>query len=122
MGGSGGFFSRSFKPDEQTARVRDAESRHQDQDYLSKVGEVISRALSQYNSRDASEIGRILDEIMAELGRNIDGTLRLLFGGSVAKHTYVDGLSDIDALVVMSSEGTEAMTPAQLRKRMADII
>jgi len=122
MGGSGGFFSRGFKPEQQRARVRDAEIQHQDQEYLSKVGEVISRALSQYNSRDASEIGRILDEIMTELGRNIEGTEKLLFGGSVAKHTYVDGLSDIDALVIMSPDDAESMTPAQLRKRITDII
>ncbi|MFZ2147696.1 MAG: CBASS oligonucleotide cyclase [Sedimentisphaerales bacterium] len=122
MGGSGGYFSRGFNPEQQRARLRDAEIQRQDLEYLSKVGEVISRALSQYNNRDANEVGRILDEILAELGRSIEGAEKFIFGGSVAKHTYVDGLSDIDALIVMSPEDAETMTPAQLRKRIADIV
>jgi hypothetical protein len=122
MGGSGGFFSRGFKPEQQRSRLREAEKQLQNQEYLSKVGEIISNALSQYNRRDVNEIGRILDEIKAELGRNIEGTINLLFGGSVAKHTYVDGLSDIDALVILSPEDAAEMTPAQLRKSIADII
>ncbi len=122
MGGSGGFFSRGFKPDEQRAKVRDAESQAQDQAYQSRVAEVIGQALSQYNSRDSDTIDRILEQIKFELGRSVEGTVNLLFGGSVAKHTYIDGLSDIDALVILSTEDTEGIMPADLRQKFTNIL
>ena len=43
----------------------------------------------------------------------------LLFGGSVAKHTYVDGLSDIDALVILNQSELKDMTPAQVKAYFA---
>lgn len=122
MGGSGGYFSPSYDPDTARSKLRDAESSGQDLAYEAKVSEELARALAQYNDRDSDVIIRVLDEIKAALADNIDGMVDLLFGGSIAKHTYVDGLSDVDALVVLGKEALAAMTPEQVRGEFADIL
>ena len=45
------------------------------------------------------------------LERSIDGAIDQLFGGSVAKHTYVDGLSDVDSLIILNETSLEKKTP-----------
>ena len=45
---------------------------------------------------------------------------RLLFGGSVAKRTYVDGLSDVDALVLLEGDSLKEMSPEEVRRDFAE--
>src|SRR5439155_12413838 len=56
----------------------------------------------------------------------LEGTLRefdrVLFGGSVAKHTYVDGLSDIDSIIVLDPETAGEDTPDQVRHKVEEIL
>lgn len=49
-----------------------------------------------------------------------DEAVTVLFGGSVTKHTYVDGLSDIDALVVISGDDVPDDSPEDIRREMAE--
>jgi len=99
MGGSGGR-SESSQGDLEAARKRIREDlRRQEAD--AELNDVLAQALAEYNDRDHEVVQERLDEIAEALeGTSIDVD-RLLFGGSVAKHTYVDGLSDVDALVVV---------------------
>jgi hypothetical protein len=46
----------------------------------------------------------------------------MIFGGSVGKHTYVDGLSDVDALVCLKDQDLAALTPAEVLSRFADAV
>ncbi|MBN9376213.1 MAG: nucleotidyltransferase [Cellulomonas sp.] len=66
------------------------------------INDVLAGALASLNDRDVDATRQRLDEIVAALGDLLVDVDRLLFGGSVAKHTYVDGLSDTDALVVVN--------------------
>ena len=45
---------------------------------------------------------------------------RLQFGGSVAKHTYVDGLSDVDAIVLLGDESVNEQSPNVVRRDFAE--
>jgi predicted nucleotidyltransferase len=45
-----------------------------------------------------------------------------LFGGSVAKHTYVDGLSDIDSLLVINGSDLAEGTPREALKKIEKIL
>jgi len=45
-----------------------------------------------------------------------------MFGGSVAKHTYVDGLSDIDSLLVISGSKLELQAPEKVLHRIVAIL
>jgi hypothetical protein len=52
-----------------------------------------------------------LAEIKKCLEAEIDGDLEPIFGGSVRKHTYVDGISDVDSLVILKDAALQAKTP-----------
>jgi hypothetical protein len=71
----------------------------------------VSGLLAAFNSRDYEKTSKHLEEIEAALGEEIDGMDTLLFGGSVAKRTFVDGLSDVDSLVVIDKEEVQTTTP-----------
>ena len=60
--------------------------------------------------RDPAQSDEHLDQLKDALSEDVE-IERFLFGGSVAKHTFVDGLSDIDALVILTSGSSEAKTP-----------
>ena len=53
--------------------------------------------------------------IKAALGKSIDGEIDLRFGGSVIKHTDVNGLSDIDALVILNGSELEHKSPEEVK-------
>jgi hypothetical protein len=43
----------------------------------------------------------------------------LLFGGSVAKHTFVDGMSDVDSLALLDVESISDASPSVAREQLA---
>jgi hypothetical protein len=79
----------------------------------------LATQLASFNGRDTELVQRRLDAIEEALDDAALGVDRLLFGGSVAKHTYVDGLSDVDALVVLHD--TEA-SPDDLVNRFTSVL
>ena len=79
----------------------------------------LSEQLAGFNDRDTHLTQDRLDAVEEALGTEAVDVDRLLFGGSVAKHTYVDGLSDVDALVVVNDPGA---SPADLVGRFADAL
>jgi predicted nucleotidyltransferase len=85
----------------------------------SDVNAYLQQLLMTMTNRDAQKIEEYLDEIAEILGddHEID---RFLLGGSVAKHTYVDGLSDIDALVVLPSKNLETKRPQEVLNAFAE--
>src|SRR2546426_11676910 len=66
----------------------------------SDVNEHLQKLLVKLNERDPEKVLKYLNDIVGILGEEQE-VERFFFGGSVAKHTFVDGLSDIDALVVL---------------------
>lgn len=113
MGGSGGSSgSYSFSQSEDLQRLREqvlGDISRQQQDIA--VNQVLGESLASFNDRDVELISQRLEDIQSAFGDEAIEVDRLLFGGSVAKHTYVDGLSDVDALVVLNEPDT---TPDQL--------
>ncbi len=114
MGGSGGRGSYPSSPEELEALREQALKDLRDQERGIAVNEVLSEALAKFNSRDVEGIRERLDAIQEALDGLAIDVDRLMFGGSVAKHTYVDGLSDVDALVVVEEPD---VTPGRLVER-----
>lgn len=83
-------------------------------------GELAER-LAEINSRDVQKVGEHLDTALEVLREQIAEVDRTLFGGSVAKSTYVEGLSDIDALVILKDTPADA-SPAQILEQMRDAL
>jgi len=103
--GSGGSGTSYGTSDADSDVLRDRVRRELErQEFIADVNEYLGELLAQFNDRDVETIARRLDELIERLGEAIEGVDRLLFGGSIAKHTFVDGLSDVDALVLMRGE------------------
>jgi len=115
MGGSGG--SGSFFPS-----------------FSENIAEKLAKAKKEADeNRLNSQVNRLIREVIPQTERDIDKTTdylnsiedvlkdesdmqNFLFGGSVAKHTYVDGLSDIDALVILKKGGLSEELPTKVLK------
>jgi hypothetical protein len=116
MGGSGGGgFRSSRSPEELSSEVQRELQRAK---LESDVNALLAEQLVTINDRNTRLVTERLDEIFVALGEKIEEVDRLLYGGSVAKHTYVDGISDIDALVVLKSNVLDDDSPAALMNAM----
>ncbi len=118
MGGSGGGGTSYGTGDTDPDALRDRVQRGlQQQELQVQINDYLREQLATYNDRDTDAVSRRLDQIAAALSDDVEGLDRLMFGGSVAKHTYVDGLSDVDALVIL--RGQQSDDPAELIRSFA---
>lgn len=116
MGGSGGrAFGRS-RPDRFANRLGVAQDEDKRQAFGLEVSEVINDLLSVYNERDVASIQEHIATVKAALNKDSSVVDDLAFGGSVSKHTYVDGVSDVDALVYLNPDELGALSPSKVRK------
>lgn len=123
MGGGGGggpFVSRS--PEELARLVRNAEDQTSHAAFEAELSKTLAELLGGYNGRDTELAQKRLDGVKAAIEDSIEGTFDQFFGGSVAKHTYVDGLSDIDSLVVINETGLEGDSPARALDRITNAL
>jgi len=113
MGGSGGGSFSWGKVDPKDIN-RDLRRRSTSVEYENEVAGFLTSLLVAFNDRDTVAINTHLEEIRKALEKEIEGTVDLNYGGSVAKHTYVDGLSDIDSLVVLNKSELENKSPQEV--------
>lgn len=120
MGGAGGSsYTGRSDPEKLKRQLRRAAEESDDREYEAQVGELLRSLLTDFNDRDVEAINRHLEEIKAALERDIDAAIELNFGGSVAKHTYVDGLSDIDTLVLVDGTELGESSPRKVKEYIA---
>src|SRR5688572_26714228 len=112
--GSGGAFS-DIDREELLKKLRASEVAAKDVGFETEINAYIGQLQAVYNDRDYDAVQKHINEIELALSEDIDDTVSLLFGGSVAKRTYVDGLSDIDALVLLGESELKTMTPDQVK-------
>jgi hypothetical protein len=110
MGGSGGDF-QGGDASGMAEMLRKAELEAEDQIFRSDVESLLSQVLAGANDRDPDAVAKHLETIRQALDKNIEGTVELLFGGSVAKRTYVQGISDVDVLVIINESELAASDP-----------
>ena len=121
MGGSGGgYFSEGAKPKELQQQVRQTEATTRDEKFEADVAAEINNLLSAVTQRDTGAVQSHLKEITDALDKDIEGSVGTLFGGSVAKHTYVDGLSDVDALVILNKTDLKDANPSDVLDHFAN--
>lgn len=111
MGGGGGGVFSNYKPEEYKKKIRESVEKTRSEAFETEVATYISELLAEYNSRDVEVVREHLDEIKEIIEEEIGGTTNLMFGGSVRKHTYVDGLSDVDVLVTIEKSELSALSP-----------
>lgn len=124
MGGSGGgsSWSSSRATEGLDELLRQADKGADISAYNSEVNSLLQDALKTYNERDTNAIRTHIDVLREAIERDIEGTVDLVFGGSVRKHTYVNGLSDIDALVLVHKTSLERSSPQEVLNYFASQI
>ncbi len=120
MGGSGGGFFTDDDPKTLRDRIRQQEEKAKTQDFDLRVAEALENLLHDYNDRDVTGTRSALDDIERCLEQDLDGAVDLVFGGSVQKHTYVDGISDVDALVILKDRSLADRAPQGVLKYFED--
>jgi len=119
MSGGGGSIGHGWNPKELAQQVREAERRVQSEAFRSELEGLILSLLSRINDRDANVVQQRLEEILASLRGVLADHIDQIFGGSVAKHTYVDGLSDIDCLLIVNGEDLAQQGPKATLNKVA---
>ena len=122
MGGGGGGTFNSRTPEQIVRQVREAEDKTSVAEFEGELSAMLGEWLAKCNDRDADLVRQRLDSVKEALEGVIDGSFDQLFGGSVAKHTYVNGLSDIDSLILIDGTGLVNQSPQAVLTRMREII
>jgi len=112
-GGGGGASYFPSKPNELQDLIRQTQEGTEQKRLDSDVNSYLQDLLAKSIERDPEQTRERVDEILQILGEAHE-VENFLFGGSVAKHTYVDGLSDIDALVVLDRDYVGAAAPREV--------
>ncbi len=77
--------------------------------------------LAQYTRRNTQTVTQRLESLCGFL-RQKGNVLQTMFGGSVRKGTYVTGLSDVDALLIVNQSSLVNQTPALVIEYVRDTI
>ena|SRR3990172_3637458 len=114
MGGSGGgggsFYgpsSAGFQKKVEYLRERERER------FVGEVNDYLQHLLAVFNDRDVESRKEKLAAITSLLSDVVEVD-SVLLGGSVAKHTDVNGLSDVDALVILDRDAHRDESPGEL--------
>jgi len=83
-------------------------------DYESRVNELINKRLAGYNDRNAEKTRQRLETIKSMVERDLGSTIGLRFGGSISRHTYVDGFSDTDILIIIGNTDLSSKSPREI--------
>jgi hypothetical protein len=121
-GGRGSYFSSD--PAEVKRKLYQSDESTDRSEYEVRVNGFLSSKLTEFNSRDRKAINRHLAEIKKALEKELEGSVDLLFGGSIARHTAVSGFSDVDSLVILDScelaEGTPNAAKDYFARRLQE--
>ena len=96
-------------------KVEESLDKTKKEEFEVNVANLIRDLLVQYNDRNPKTIQDKLDKIRKIIEKDIEDAIDLKFGGSISKHTYVDGLSDVDALILVNNTELINKTPEQIQ-------
>lgn len=115
MGGSGGSSGWSSSSSEAGIEnlMKQASNSADSSTYNSEVNQLLQEALKNYNDRDVEAVNKHLDVLKKTINKEIKDSVKLIFGGSVPKHTFINGLSDIDTLVLVNKTSLQNKSPQE---------
>ena len=86
-----------------------------------RVNEYCEALLAQYTRRNTQTVTQRLESLCGFL-RQKGNVVQTMFGGSVRKGTYVTGLSDVDALLIVNQSSLVNQPPARAIEYVRDTI
>lgn len=105
MGGG----NRFWRPGDATGWVEAEEA-----EYEGEVSGYLRDLLAEFNNRNTEAVHRHLRTLNDAISSDLDGSIDMFFGGSVKKHTAVDGLSDVDVLMMVNRSSLADASPAEV--------
>lgn len=115
MGGSGGSgYTPRSSPSGIERLIQQTEGRIEESVYNSQANNLLQEVLKDFNQRDTSKNWEYINGLKDAINEGIEGTVELAFGGSVRKHTYINGLSDVDLLVQINNTSLEQASPREV--------
>ena len=123
MGGSGGYgFGRARDTTWQPSDLENSLQQTRQQVAEAEVASVFADALSKINQIDTEALDRHKEEILKALQSDFEDVSDLRGGGSYTRHTYVNGLSDIDILADLGPYSSSSIpNKADSRAVLADM-
>jgi hypothetical protein len=112
-GGGGGYFGGDYTPSKYKEILKESQSRTENTEYEAEVSEIISQRLAG-STRDSDTTSEHLDELREVIEEEGIGAVDMRFGGSVKKHTYVDGLSDVDVFLCIDKTDLADASPTEV--------
>lgn len=95
-------------------------SEEQQASYEADLNSYFQDLLSDFNNRNVDQINAHLETIKDALNKENIGSIYLIYGGSIKKHTYVDGLSDVDILAIIDNTALAGASPNQVLEYFAN--
>ncbi|HJK80759.1 MAG TPA: hypothetical protein O0Y06_07645 [Methanocorpusculum sp.] len=83
------------------------------------ANDILEEIDKEIRTRDSETHMAHREEAKTAIDADIDGNVRLEYGGSVSKDTYVEGSSDVDCRVDVSGTSLEKKTPQDINKYFA---
>jgi hypothetical protein len=115
MGGSSGSgYTPRSSPSGIDRLIQQARGCIEESAYNSQVNNLLQEVLKDFNQRDASKTWKYINALKDAINESIEGTIDLAFGGSVRKHTYINGLSDVDLLVQINNTSLVHASPREV--------
>jgi hypothetical protein len=115
MGGGGGSLEPvSRKDPDWLSRIRHAEP----EQYEAATNALLGDLSADLGTRDNAAIHQHVETLRQALQNYIAESIDIEFGGSLSKHTYVDGVSDVDVLVVLRPSDAKEYSPEELIAEM----
>ncbi len=115
-------FTSKRPPEKLREMVQKAEGKASEAAFDGELAGTLDGLLARVNGRDTELVRTRLEALKGSLREALDGTFDQFFGGSVAKHTYVDGLSDIDSLFVINDTELEDKSPQRILEKVEGIL
>ncbi|CAM4168141.1 tRNA nucleotidyltransferase (CCA-adding enzyme) [Bacillus manliponensis] len=117
MGGSNGGYSIPTKSLQELEAERI--EREKQLNYEREVNEFLQSLFKDINNRNVEQVNKHLDTLKKALEKDSEDIYELKFGGSVSKHTYTNGLSDIDMLVRINKSSFINAKPEEVLSHFA---
>ena len=86
-----------------------------------QVNAYLRDKLRDYNQRDTDAINRHIRGLRDALEQSGTDVLPTTFGGSVSRNTYVNGLSDVDVLLIVNDSSLSGRDPQAVIQYMAEL-
>ena len=87
-----------------------------------RFNEYCEALLVRYNNRNTQAVTRHLESLCNILRQEGNHVLQTMFGGSVRRRTYVNGLSDVDVLLVVNQSSLLNQPPARVIEYVRETI